>query len=236
LLASGDHSDLILRCNDGKIFNVHKAVVCAQSEFFSKACEKSRFKEGQTSQIDLQVDDSKTIANILEYLYLLDYVVSLPDEREDGPLLSIVKVYVAADFFIIPALKQIAQMRFETTLAKASKATADLSEAVKFAYETLPECDQGLRKAMVNLIIQHDFLKDAASANGPTLCDTMMDCPAFARDYAVTISFRWRGLSMKLKCPQCEHLWADSRAKMACVACPGCSLWRDDWELASWTK
>lgn len=44
MLETGDHSDLVLRCTDGKIFNVHKAIVCAQSDFFSRACQSGRFK------------------------------------------------------------------------------------------------------------------------------------------------------------------------------------------------
>lgn len=45
MLDTGKHADLVLRCTeDGKEFQVHKAIVCAQSKFFEKACEPENFK------------------------------------------------------------------------------------------------------------------------------------------------------------------------------------------------
>lgn len=44
LLDTGEHSDLILRCSDGTVFNVHKAIVCSQSQFFRNACKPEKFK------------------------------------------------------------------------------------------------------------------------------------------------------------------------------------------------
>lgn len=45
MLDTGKHTDLTLRCtDDGKEFKVHKAIVCAQSKFFEKACEPDSFK------------------------------------------------------------------------------------------------------------------------------------------------------------------------------------------------
>lgn len=43
MLDTGLYSDLTLRCGS-KDFKVHKAVVCAQSEFFANACKPEGFK------------------------------------------------------------------------------------------------------------------------------------------------------------------------------------------------
>lgn len=45
LLASGKHSGLKLLCADGnKVFKVHRAVLCGQSNCFEKACEPENFR------------------------------------------------------------------------------------------------------------------------------------------------------------------------------------------------
>jgi hypothetical protein len=44
MLDSKEHSDLVLYCNDGTAFEVHKAIVFAQAKFFLKACKPDTFK------------------------------------------------------------------------------------------------------------------------------------------------------------------------------------------------
>lgn len=50
MLDTGLYSDLTLRCGS-KGFKVHKAVVCAQSDFFSDACKLEGFKVSLLSSI-----------------------------------------------------------------------------------------------------------------------------------------------------------------------------------------
>lgn len=44
MLDTGEHSDLILICADKTPFFVHKAIVCAHSNFFWKACQRDSFR------------------------------------------------------------------------------------------------------------------------------------------------------------------------------------------------
>ena len=43
LYESGEYSDLTVVCGRD-VYNVHKAIVCPRSEFFSKACRDGRWK------------------------------------------------------------------------------------------------------------------------------------------------------------------------------------------------
>lgn len=90
LLETGEHSDLILRCSDGKEFKAHKASLCAHSQFFHKACNPENFKvskpdlvrfpllarqeidifqEGKENLVELTIGDSSIISLLLSFLY-----------------------------------------------------------------------------------------------------------------------------------------------------------------------
>ncbi|KAF2251317.1 hypothetical protein BU26DRAFT_603766 [Trematosphaeria pertusa] len=81
LLQSGKHSDFVITCGDDT-YNVHKSIVCSQSDFFDAA---SRFgKEGEEGKVDLPDDDPETVKNMMQYLYGLDY--HLPSDNASGPI------------------------------------------------------------------------------------------------------------------------------------------------------
>lgn len=65
-------SDLTLRCKDGKVFNVHKAILCAQSKYFENACKPENFKEGQESRFKLGEGTSDIVKIVLNFCYTLD--------------------------------------------------------------------------------------------------------------------------------------------------------------------
>jgi hypothetical protein len=79
-------------------YNVHKATICPQSEFFRAACRPDAFQEGQTGVItlpsnpgrnmddlkvalkvdefdwDLDVEDTLTVKHMIHYFYHHDYM------------------------------------------------------------------------------------------------------------------------------------------------------------------
>lgn len=76
---SGDYSDLKVICGEN-IHNVHKAIICPQSEFFSRACCDGRWKEGEAGRIvlhqgdaDKACADAKLISWMIYYFYHFDY-------------------------------------------------------------------------------------------------------------------------------------------------------------------
>ncbi|KAM3503050.1 hypothetical protein MY10362_004447 [Beauveria mimosiformis] len=71
LLKSGQFSDLTLVCS-GKEFNVHKAVVCAQSRVLVAAIREP-FQESKTGKIVIEEYGTDTVENMVEFLYTGDY-------------------------------------------------------------------------------------------------------------------------------------------------------------------
>ncbi|KAI6809619.1 hypothetical protein KC342_g18313 [Hortaea werneckii] len=77
------YSDLTIVCGSFEA-KVHKCIVCPQSEFFEKACETGRWKEGDTGVIELRPashygddaiaeDDPEAVRLMIDYFYLGDY-------------------------------------------------------------------------------------------------------------------------------------------------------------------
>ncbi|KAM3452780.1 hypothetical protein NHJ6243_009274 [Beauveria neobassiana] len=71
LLKSGQFSDLTLVCRDQE-FNVHKAVVCAQSQVLAAAIREP-FQASKTGQIVIEEYDTDTVEQLVEFLYTGDY-------------------------------------------------------------------------------------------------------------------------------------------------------------------
>ncbi|KAM3433124.1 hypothetical protein MY4824_006179 [Beauveria thailandica] len=71
LLKSGQFSDLTLVCGS-KDFNVHKAVVCAQSKVLAAAIREP-FQESKTGKIVIEEYDTDTVEKMVEFLYTGDY-------------------------------------------------------------------------------------------------------------------------------------------------------------------
>lgn len=82
LLDTARHSDFVIECK-GHVFNVHKALICAQSEFFDRLCA-GPFQESSSSRVNLEEDDPAIIARILLYIYTDDYPVTKVSEDSPG--------------------------------------------------------------------------------------------------------------------------------------------------------
>ncbi|SMR49068.1 unnamed protein product [Zymoseptoria tritici ST99CH_3D1] len=93
LFKSGDFSDFTIKCGPYH-FEVHKAVICAQSEFFKAACKTNSFKEGRDNTITLDTsdkddpscDDPEAIKLLVHFFYFLDYEVSSAEVTTAQPL------------------------------------------------------------------------------------------------------------------------------------------------------
>lgn len=90
LLASKEYTDLTLVC-DGRTFNVHKAIVCAQSPMLAAACKGpfqvrhrpcdgervalTTSQESRTGTVAIEGFRPRTVRQLVEYLYKQEYTV-----------------------------------------------------------------------------------------------------------------------------------------------------------------
>ncbi|KAF2440070.1 hypothetical protein P171DRAFT_368958, partial [Karstenula rhodostoma CBS 690.94] len=72
LLETGNHSDFVITCQD-ETFNVHKAIVCPQSDFFEKALTFAAGKEAEDCNVNLPSEDSAIVRLLVQYFYKADY-------------------------------------------------------------------------------------------------------------------------------------------------------------------
>jgi hypothetical protein len=85
LFKSEEFSDFTIKCGPYE-FKVHKAVICAQSEYFKAACRSNSFKEGDAKLITLDTsdeddpscDDPEAVKRMIHFFYHLDYEVQNP--------------------------------------------------------------------------------------------------------------------------------------------------------------
>ncbi len=92
----------------GAKFTVHKEPICAAS-LFVQGCLQKGFKEGEEQKIAIREwRDSESMHTLITWVYqgkqVLDTSKSSPDEAKEAAS-KIVKLYVLADKFIMPDLK-----------------------------------------------------------------------------------------------------------------------------------
>ncbi|KAF3922527.1 hypothetical protein ABW21_db0201587 [Orbilia brochopaga] len=142
MLDSGKFSDFKITCKD-KEWNVHKVVLCSQSDYFARACEAA-FKERATGEINLSCEPQESVQQMLKFLYSGNYgiqttihpqgvgtltdptpadLATAPREAETRRklLFSInmsrlhVAMYTMGDKYLIPTLKALALEKFRTS-------------------------------------------------------------------------------------------------------------------------
>ncbi|KAK7515416.1 hypothetical protein IWZ03DRAFT_415446 [Phyllosticta citriasiana] len=108
LLESGLFSDFRIRCHDGTVYNVHKNILCTQSQFFKNALNPtSNFLEAQSNTVKLENDDPGTVKALIEYFYCSTYmeaIEGLPSEL----LLFHNQVYAIGNKYRVQGLKDLA--------------------------------------------------------------------------------------------------------------------------------
>ncbi|KAF8418882.1 hypothetical protein EV426DRAFT_553939, partial [Tirmania nivea] len=119
---------------------IHKTLLASLSVELHKHVNND-MKEGRGNVIDLGEVDQPTLEAFLEWAYFQDYKFPLP--KSSAALPNHTKVYVLADRFNIPSLKDVAFSKITALLAELGMVAerADLVTllaAVTYAYDNLP--------------------------------------------------------------------------------------------------
>lgn len=123
----------------------------------------------------------------MDYLYTLDYCYNVVGGQADSPLLSHVKVYIAADFYDIPTLKIIAAAKFEEALVFRLD-DPQFPEAVEAIYTEVPSSDRVLRDITVRVLImvhRNELLDSDCDTANVALRSAMEQIPEFGKDVAM---------------------------------------------------
>ncbi|CAG8950314.1 hypothetical protein HYFRA_00006807, partial [Hymenoscyphus fraxineus] len=121
LLNDSTYADLQIRCN-GRVFKVHKVVVCTQVKFFA-ACMKWEFQESKSGIIFLEDDTPEILELLIQFLYTGDYTVEIPEARDNqrvyhsnAELLVHAQIHTHADKYLLDELRALSISKFERAL------------------------------------------------------------------------------------------------------------------------
>lgn len=170
-------------------------------------------QEGKENLVRLVVGDSPIISLLLSFAYTNEF------DTKDCPL-TYVKLYAAADFYDIEALKWVAAASFEDNLVN------DLWESDLFvqAVETIYSETVGyeLRNIALDAIVEHatEFLKSETKDVETPFSMLMKSSPEFAEDIAMRLLFEVESLK-----PKPNNL---ARRFGEASRCGHCGGWLDD--------
>ncbi|CRG91090.1 hypothetical protein PISL3812_08138 [Talaromyces islandicus] len=149
---SSRFSDLTIVTKDQE-FKVHKLIVCALSDYFSRLFENN-WKETTENVVRLDEDEPRSVEAMIHFMYGFSYDSSGSDRGRVSPMLFNVKVYQVGDKYSVPKLKEEAREKFITAV-KACWEMDDFPVAITEAYSTTPREDRGLRDPLVQTSLEH---------------------------------------------------------------------------------
>ncbi|KAI7286699.1 hypothetical protein KC345_g1042 [Hortaea werneckii] len=215
---SSDHTDVTIIC-EGRQWKAHKVVLCAQSEWFKKSCAEC-WKEGKEGTIALKEDDRKVIDAMLHWFYEFDYG---PSQDEEFKLRLDVRVYAAADKYLLPNLKRLAATKFEERAEKAWP-SKDFVGATFEVYRSSLEGDNVLKQKIVRIVADRRSKIFHPEQGYKAFKMMAVSIPEFGRDVLIASSVMEHGDEWaKYKCPKCATYWCMQK-KTEFFWCPkGCN-------------
>ncbi|KAK5696414.1 hypothetical protein LTR17_024215 [Elasticomyces elasticus] len=198
LFRTSKYSDLTVTCG-GLEWNVHKSIICTQSDFFAKACDgsfrvrgkiesdvKSRIltikQEAKEARIDLSSDDHRAVAALLYFFYHGDYCAADTHSEDCSPLMLHVKLYVMADKYFSERLRQVSLSKLVSDMSTGYKTHA-FADTVTEIYATTSSGSQ-LRALAVKATKEHaSSLFGVRKYNG-RFKEVAWRTPEFAADVA----------------------------------------------------
>lgn len=202
-------------------------------------------QEAKTSVIEITHEDSEAVELMINWMYYGDTHINVMDKAQQ-PIVSCLRLWIAADFYQVPALKTVARDFLNELLQEledknsesitstgsiGSTASTEICKAIELTYSSTPETEEvGPRKIIpYHCARYYRYLSES---------------PMFR---TITVEGFWKDLSRELhslfeckrhdlsffSCKQCRRtiVWELS-AKADPVACPHCAVHgRDQFEM-----
>ncbi|KAK8239386.1 BTB/POZ protein [Phyllosticta capitalensis] len=221
LLDSGQYTDATIECN-GKIFPVHKAIICSQSAYFSNAFNSSHgFREAVSSTIHLGDTKACVVDSMVTYMYTGRYPHYAPYDTTE--LLHCVDVYAIAEMYQVQGLKEFATAHFKDCIVFNLTSTI-FPKVVKDIYESTVDGSRGLRDAVSNAAARSirdddtlnnskfnkaldevaDFRKDVMKRLAKEQAVTI-ECPISTCDFQILIKAAALDSGREEICPECQY-------------------------------
>ncbi|KAK8205162.1 hypothetical protein IWZ01DRAFT_485955 [Phyllosticta capitalensis] len=153
ILETGEYSDLEIHCKEDR-YNVHKAIVCPQSEVFHRALRPDsgfkRAKESQSGVIELHEADPAVVKAMVQFLYRRDYDAPELDD-DNNPAIFHANNYAAAEMYQVHGLKDRALQHFKSHFPSSIELFAKMIDTV---YSTTLDQDRSLRDYVVEQVVR----------------------------------------------------------------------------------
>ncbi|KAK3646242.1 hypothetical protein LTR56_008593 [Elasticomyces elasticus] len=174
------YSDLTIKCGDQE-WSVYKAIVCSQSSFFEKHCDKGWMKD-EEHVITLPEDEPNVVDAMIRYTF--DYSdeqhVKFEDSEPVPPIVFDVLVHMIADKNEIPSLEKLAASKFEKR-AKEEWDTKPFATAATLIYTDAADRGNELKDTIMAVATEHaEALSDASTPPGLHFRDAADNVPALA--------------------------------------------------------
>ncbi|KAE8446182.1 hypothetical protein EG329_012407 [Mollisiaceae sp. DMI_Dod_QoI] len=154
LVETGLYSDFTVNCQ-GRVWKLHRIIVLPQSKVLAARID-GNFKEGITREINLPDDDPKIFDRLIQFLSkeTFDDEASTNEVSEDSHLTIYTKVYVLAEKYDIPSLKELATSKFKKAVAPEWNPDS-LATSLELMYTELPDSDLMLKKVAIEAASEH---------------------------------------------------------------------------------
>ncbi|OJJ87970.1 BTB/POZ domain-containing protein [Aspergillus glaucus CBS 516.65] len=200
------YSDLKITC-DGQTFPAHRVVVCSNSSYFAAACS-DKFADGAAQEISITGFSPLQVKIMLQCLYMGYYTIK--DEDVDVAALAVfgatkslyrgitqrerivifhAQMYGVGACFQSRRLKFIAEQSFSDTFRQIKTVEA-FTAAVEVIYSTTPESDRGLRKIVVQNMMDNNKGFDKVIGEVPKFATDLL-ISALCRIRRINESSRW---------------------------------------------
>ncbi|KAF2716377.1 hypothetical protein K431DRAFT_235471, partial [Polychaeton citri CBS 116435] len=161
---TSEHSDLTITCG-ASTFKVHKAILCAQSDYFRNARKRGTFLASALStprRGHVSCDEPETVRLLIEYFYHLDYNANSPGDadriKEDvvaGQAMVVhAKVFALAVKYQVPGLRTLAVQKFRENMTFDVWPDASLAETIGIVFARTPGSIHDLRALLCDACLR----------------------------------------------------------------------------------